>query len=238
MWHGSAPLLSTKLIGRYECRVALSPTLQIRQNRSGWAKRAVLAGCLLAMVSVPADEAVSESADRDWPCIQRKVPRISVGMVWAGPAISEKDEGWRRDARLSKLVARITAPTTDLAEAEKAVGAFAAGLAADGKVQKLTSLFAGMLATINTERDAVIRGIARYAHRQQRLAARIEQATAELESLPQGDSSPRNDLQRQVDWDTRIFEERERSLAFVCESPVLLEQRAFALARAIMGHLE
>lgn len=159
-------------------------------------------------------------------------------MVWTGPAIDEKDQGWRRDARLSELVAKISARTTDMAQAEKDIQTYTAGLAADSKAQKLTRLFAGMLATINAERDMVIQGIARYARRQQSLAARIEQATAELESLPQGDSSPRNDLQRQVDWDTRIFEERERSLAFVCESPVLLEQRAFALARAIMGHLE
>ena len=35
-----------------------------------------------------------------------------------------------------------------------------------------------------------------------------------------------------------IFEDRERSLAAVCEQPVLLEQRLFALAREIMTHLD
>jgi len=159
-------------------------------------------------------------------------------MVWAGPAIDEKDEGWRRDANLSGVVARVSARSTELAQAEKDIQAFAAGLPADDRRQKLTSLFAGVLATINAERDEVIRGIARYARRQQRLAARVEQATAELERLPQGESPRRKELRRQVDWDTRIFEERERSLIFVCESPVLLEQRAFALARTIMNQLE
>ena len=39
-------------------------------------------------------------------------------------------------------------------------------------------------------------------------------------------------------WDTRIFDEREQSLTYVCESPVLLEQRLFALAREIMAQLD
>ena len=139
---------------------------------------------------------------------------------------------------MSNLVTRITARTTDLAQAEKEIQVYAASLTAKSRAQELTSLFVGVLATINAERDEAIQGIARYARRQQRLATRVERATAELERLPQGESPRRKDLQRQVDWDTRIFEERERSLAFVCESPVLLEQRAFALARAIMNQLE
>ena len=36
-----------------------------------------------------------------------------------------------------------------------------------------------------------------------------------------------------LDWDMRIYEERERSLTYVCEVPVLYEQRAFAIAKLI-----
>ncbi len=222
--------------------MATSPTVQISWNWARRANRTVLVRCLLSLVCIPANVSHSEPIDRDWPCVQRKVPRISAGMVWAGPTIDEKDKSWRHDAALRKLVARIAARATNLVEAEKAVQTYADGLTADNRVQKLATLFTGVLATINTERDAVILRIARYARRQQRLAIKIEQAMAELESLLQGgkpaDRVHRNDLQNQVDWDTRIFEERERSLTFVCEPPVVLEQRAFALARAIMRHLE
>jgi hypothetical protein len=38
--------------------------------------------------------------------------------------------------------------------------------------------------------------------------------------------------------DTRIFEERRKTMSFVCEVPVLIEQRLFALARAIQQSLE
>lgn len=163
-------------------------------------------------------------------------------MVWAGPAIDERDESWRRDASLSELVAKLAAPTTDMADAKKDIQAYSDGQAAGIRSQILTNLFAGILATINAKRDEAIQAIARYARRQQNLAAKIERTTAELEGLTRegtpGEGQRRENLKHQVHWDTRIFEERERSLAFVCEAPVLLEQRAFALAREIMGQLD
>ncbi len=47
-----------------------------------------------------------------------------------------------------------------------------------------------------------------------------------------------DETEQQLLWDTRVFDEREQSLSYVCESPVLLEQHLFALARQIMTHLE
>ena len=44
-------------------------------------------------------------------------------------------------------------------------------------------------------------------------------------------------LEEQQLWDTRIYDEREQSLVFVCEQPVLLEQRLFRIGREIMAHL-
>ena len=48
----------------------------------------------------------------------------------------------------------------------------------------------------------------------------------------------RAELEEQILWDSRIYDERERSLTYICEQPVLLEQRIFALAREIMNHLD
>ena len=46
------------------------------------------------------------------------------------------------------------------------------------------------------------------------------------------------ELEERLHWDTRIYDERQAALAYVCESPVLLEQRAFALAREIRSRLD
>ena len=50
--------------------------------------------------------------------------------------------------------------------------------------------------------------------------------------------APRDALLAEQGWDIRVFEDRRSSLGYLCEQPVLLEQRAFALARTIAGHLE
>ena len=42
----------------------------------------------------------------------------------------------------------------------------------------------------------------------------------------------------QLTWSLRVFDERQRSLRFVCEVPVLIEQRLFVLVRAIQTALQ
>jgi hypothetical protein len=45
------------------------------------------------------------------------------------------------------------------------------------------------------------------------------------------------DVQTAMKWDARIFEERKRSLTYVCEVPVLLEKRIFEIGRRIQARL-
>jgi hypothetical protein len=42
----------------------------------------------------------------------------------------------------------------------------------------------------------------------------------------------------ELTWSLRVFDERQRSLRFVCEVPVLIEQRLFALSRMIQSALQ
>src|SRR5262249_13874172 len=60
----------------------------------------------------------------------------------------------------------------------------------------------------------------------------------ELQDRPDADQGRIDELTNRVEWDTRIFEERGKTMNFVCEVPVLIEQRLFALARAIQQSLE
>ena len=36
-----------------------------------------------------------------------------------------------------------------------------------------------------------------------------------------------------MDWDERIHTDRQRSLTYVCETPVLLEKRLYAIAQLL-----
>jgi hypothetical protein len=192
------------------------------------------------IVALSSTAFAASPADPDWPCVQRKVPEISVGQVWSGPPVEPIGDSWRDDAVIAELARKLAARRTAMDEAKELIARFAAGAGAD-RERRLTALFAAMLAQINGERASIIAGIGRYAKRQQALARKIEQQGAELDGLPvdggEEIAARREELQDIQAWDIRIFAEREKALIYVCEQPVLLEQRAFALAREILSRL-
>jgi hypothetical protein len=113
---------------------------------------------------------------------------------------------------------------------------FANSFPEDQRKARLMALVRGLFDHMNSERSQVISGIARYAHRQRDMAARLRQEASEVDALrskPDADPSQlalRND---RLLLQTRIFQERVQSLTFVCEVPTLIEQRLYALAKTI-----
>jgi len=210
-------------------RSAIEPFLK------GW-----ILGCAILAAPGGSSDAASP-IDPDWPCVQPKVPQISAGQVWNGPPIDEVGETWRDDPAISDLAPKLAARRTTLDEAKTLIAQFAEAGQGD-KNKQLTALFAGTLSLINSERASIIAGIGRYAKRQKALSKKIADEMAELGRLPQDDSadsvSQREDLLEVQAWDVRIFQEREKSLRYVCEQPVVLEQRAFAIGREILTHIE
>src|SRR5690348_4447729 len=67
----------------------------------------------------------------DWPCVQAKVPEISLAAVWAGPPLDDIKEKWKDDARVSALVAKLGARRTPIEEAKQAATEFLAGSSAE-----------------------------------------------------------------------------------------------------------
>ena len=184
--------------------------------------------------------AIAAGEDPDWPCIQRLVPEISAGMVWAGPPLDEAPD-WRDDSAISNLAARLADRRLPPAKTEALVEEFAHNLGTDNDRQ-LTMLFAAILDRINRERSSITEGIKKFTRRQRALASRIESALAEIDALPDKGTAEqearRAALIEQTRWDTRIYEEREKSVTYLCETPVLLEQRVFKLGRTIQGFLD
>lgn len=176
------------------------------------------------------------SVDPDWPCIQRLVPHLSLGQVWSGPLPDAAIEELAETAPIQAVARGLALRRTPMPEAEALIAAFAEGAGAP----ELTALFVATLEHIDTARDRVLAGITRYAHKQADLDHHIKQARAEFAALTGAGSEDfdRLDaLEADIDWSTRIFLDRQQSLTYVCETPVILEQRAFALGRAIMAHL-
>lgn len=200
--------------------------------------------CAVALLSVlPAGSRAATSDDPDWPCIQRLVPRISAAQVWAGPP--PEPAMWQGDLEVSRLASKLAARRTPLNETEKLVEDFAEAQAPAALNDKLTALFGRTLQVINRDRASIIAGIKRFAMRQRQLAERIRETRAELKDIRQdaaqdtdGNGAVIDDVRETLAWDIRIFDEREKSMIYLCEQPVLLEQRAFALGRTIYFFVE
>jgi hypothetical protein len=203
-----------------------------RANRKALA---LLCGWLVPALGVGGQVAAQDS---DWPCVQRLVPRLEAGQMWAGPPLENGAGAPVPDlAALAEQLADPALPQEGLAGK---VRAYQDGVPPDRRGQALAGLFKATLDRINAERATLIEGIKRYARGQRRLAERIAAETRELDRLQRSAdaaSGQVQDLQAARDWDVRIFSDRQRSLTLVCDQPVRLEQRAFALARVIQEQL-
>ena len=199
----------------------------------------MLTAALLPLVLAgTTDIADAARGQGDWPCIQREVPEISAGVVWSGGAIDPEDRSWSTDEKIAPKVAEISSRRKTVEEAIAAIDEFAASLTED-RNRLLTGLFIGVLQNVNAERRKVMGGIKRYARKQAALANRIKERSIQRAELSRKDS-PSDDekrklaeLDEQIIWDTRIYDDREQSLRYVCETPVLMEQRLFQIGRHI-----
>lgn len=205
----------------------------MRRGRLGAKLSAITCVTILAASAAGA----TEFNDPDWPCIQRKVSALSVGQMWSGPT---PEGDWRANPAIRDLAGTIAPRRTPLEAVETLVADFAADQPASDRDRTLALLLAAVIDLIDAERAQLIEGISRYAHNQTELSSRVEGLQAELVALDREDASDLDRIEEIEDtlaWETRIFRDRAQSLTYVCETPVLMEQRAFAIARLIAAAL-
>jgi len=175
----------------------------------------------------------------DWPCAQAKVPEISLAAVWAGPPLDDVSGKWKDDAKVSALVAKLAARRIPLEDAQKAITEYLSGAADKTGGGKL--LFAGLFDSLNAQRSQVLNGLERVTRKQREAADKIRADTLALQALQgesQRDQTKIDDHGNQLVWQTRIFEDRQRVIKFVCEVPTAIDQRLFALGRTIQQEIE
>jgi hypothetical protein len=175
----------------------------------------------------------------NWPCTQAKVPEISLAAVWAGPALDDAETRWKTDPKIAAMVAKLSARKTPIDQAEKAVKDFLAASA--DKTANAKLLFAGLFDTLNAQRSQVMNGLERVSRKQREAAEKIREETMQLQALQS--ATPRDEakveaLGNELIWKTRIFEDRNKVVRFVCEVPTAIDQRLFALGRVIQQEME
>jgi hypothetical protein len=193
----------------------------------------VTAALVLASGTPPA---AAQQDDSDWPCIQRLVPELAFAQMWAGP----HPDAASANGAIAELAHRLASRATPDDEAQAAIDRFAADLPAEERNAQLGLLFDEVLQLINQERSEIIAGIRSYTRKQQHLAEKIAEDSRQLANLQPGTTpdAKTQALRDERQWDLRVFEDRRRILTQICEQPVLLEQRAFSLARAMQAELE
>lgn len=196
--------------------------------------RAVIALALGTMLAAAA--AAGQTASADWPCIQPRQPHLSLGQVWAGPAPDDAARAAAADPATAALAERIAQRRMPLDQAEAEIDRFARGRDAAA----LTALMLAVFNDMDAYRTRLLDGIARYGRKQVALADRVR-ARRDRMALLQAAGKPDFDAidaeEKALELDERIFNDRRQSLGYVCESPVIVEQRLFALGRAIAAHL-
>ncbi|MBE3636989.1 hypothetical protein ICN82_02070 [Mangrovicoccus sp. HB182678] len=181
--------------------------------------------------------AAQPAPDPSWPCIQRKVPRLSPGLMWARPLPQIKLDA-ETAAEAADVVSRLVLRRAPPEEARPALDAFAQRHG-DGP-EMMGYLFSESFERLSQLRGRIMRGIEDYAESQIALSARIERNRREMERLmaaPEPDFDRVDALERQVMWDERVFADRQQSLTYVCETPVLLEKRLYAISRMLEARI-
>lgn len=201
--------------------------------RRGVLRNVTIVAMLLATAAVARG---ATNRDPDWPCVQRKVPELSLGQIWNGPELPPEARDWAKDKDVAELVSEVAARRVPIEEAQQEIRDFAGGLPAEQVKPQLAKLVQGLFDHMNAERSQVISGIGRYARKQVELAARLRKEASEADALrnkPDADPNEIAALTDRLTWETRIFEERVQSLTYVCEVPTLIEQRLYALAKTV-----
>lgn len=195
-----------------------------------FARPAFLVLCLAATPGTAAD-----FSDPTWPCIQRKVENLSLGLMWPLPvdrALAEGDLALERD--VAELAETLVLRRIPLENLQGQVDDFAAKH--DGNADTLGLVFARVFDTISKRRTRIIKGIGDFSLGQIALAEKIDMARAEIDTLMAA-SKPDFDrvdvLEEQIDWDQVIHTDRQRSITYLCETPTLLERRLFGIAQML-----
>jgi hypothetical protein len=142
---------------------------------------------------------------------------------------------------MASLVPKLVSRRTSLEETTKLIDEFAAKAGADKA--RLTTLFGAVFSEINTLRSDIIKGIERLSVGQRRRADGIRETRQQIETLTAkkekaaADQARLAELEESLKWQLRIYEDRESSLTYICETPVILEQRVFAIGRDIQSKL-
>uniref|UniRef100_UPI003C7A4F53 hypothetical protein n=1 Tax=Mameliella sp. TaxID=1924940 RepID=UPI003C7A4F53 len=180
----------------------------------------------------------ADFSDPTWPCIQRKVDRMSMGLMWPIMPDENVTPDAAAQADITELAELLALRRIEVADLEDEVAGFAATY--EGDPQILTRVFAEVFDTLAQRRSRIIEGIAEFSLSQIDLSEKIDSDRGEMDRLlaaEDPDFDRVDALEEQIDWNQTIYTDRQQSITYLCETPTLLEKRLYAVARLLQAQL-
>jgi hypothetical protein len=194
----------------------------------------MMLGLALA-AAVDAHSAPPRAEDPDWPCQQRFIPNLTAAAYWSGPAL-EGLADWRADPEIADLVRRLAPRRVSTQQGLSEIAAFVRSVSND-RPRRLALVFRGLLEETDRERAGLLEDLNEIGRRQRQLADLVARLATELKAIPpdaRGEAAAKRiDLQQRHDFTARNFAEIQRTIRYACETPVELDARLGAWARAL-----
>ena len=189
-----------------------------------------------------------ESSPKKWPCDQVYNPKLDLKAVWNGPSIEGYVKNWWKDDEVIEAVNKLSNPILTEEEGIILIKNFANKHSYFGLIKKkerddkLINLFVGLFEKASQKRNKQYEGIIKFVERQDVIRKTIGKASQELRKYRKAgldkEDSKFTEAEAKMKWNTRVFDQRTRLTEYVCEEPVLLEQRIGYQARSILAYLE
>ncbi|MEM1302535.1 MAG: hypothetical protein AAGH17_08135 [Pseudomonadota bacterium] len=191
--------------------------------------RATLMACLVS----PA--AAADFSDPTWPCVQRKIENLSMGLMWPHPVEDASDAiSPTLAVQIGDLADTLALRRVELEDIKPLVEQFSDAHQKD--VAILGQVFSRVFDTLSTRRARVIKGIGTFSLGQIELAEKIDASRQEMSDLLAQDTPDfdRIDgIEEQLDWDQLIHSDRQQSIQYLCETPQLIERRLFSISQML-----
>jgi len=199
--------------------------------------RQLTAALTMSVMALPA--AAADFSDPTWPCVQRKVENLSLGLMWPAPVEPETlpDDANLRE-NIADLAGALALRRVDLEDLEADVATFASDIGGDGET--LGHVFARVFGTLSKRRTRIINGIGEFSLSQIGLSEQIDTTRVEMDRLMSAENPDYDKvdaLEEKLDWDQLIYTDRQRNLTYLCETPVLLERRLFGIAQMLQAQI-
>ena len=195
-----------------------------------------------------AHSASKDKPPKKWPCDQVYNPQLNLSTIWQGPSIESALKDWWKHDDVIEYVNILSDPTLDEEVGKQLINEFAkkytyAGLIKKAEQkEKLIFLFAGLYQKAKDRRSRQYKGIIKFVDRQEDLRKAIGSSSKLIrkyrkEKLDQK-SIKYKDAASQLEWNTKVFDQRTKLTEYICEEPVFNTQRLGYQSREILSFIE